>query len=231
MHGGFSGCPPISKYYGKLNLSWEGGGSSTTRLKDWLDPLNTGTYTLDYTCTGQFTLSGSLRQQYCYNSPNTNTSLLIGSPNFVYGRMCPVDVALYSNSNNLQCVRVGTSGTYSFRRLSNGLYDLDFSFETGTMSFYITDECGSTKYLLFMAKPYSYSYSSGTKNIQLEFDDENSSNYKIILANANGIIEKNFNTNEKHLNINVNDLKSGIYYLKIFDKENNVLGTENIRIN
>lgn len=33
--------------YGKLSLSWEGGGTSDTRLKDWLDPINSGVTTLD----------------------------------------------------------------------------------------------------------------------------------------------------------------------------------------
>jgi hypothetical protein len=29
-------------YYGRLSVSWEGGGTSQTRLKDWLDAANTG---------------------------------------------------------------------------------------------------------------------------------------------------------------------------------------------
>ena len=34
-------------YYGRLDVSWEGGGSSSTRLKDWLDPNGTGTNNVD----------------------------------------------------------------------------------------------------------------------------------------------------------------------------------------
>jgi len=33
--------------YGRFDLSWEGGGTRSTRLKDWLDPLNTGVEVLD----------------------------------------------------------------------------------------------------------------------------------------------------------------------------------------
>ena len=33
--------------FGKFDVSWEGGGSSATRLKDWLDPTNTNVTTLD----------------------------------------------------------------------------------------------------------------------------------------------------------------------------------------
>lgn len=39
---------PIGEY-GKFDISWFGGGSSSTRLKDWLDPDNTGTATLNAT--------------------------------------------------------------------------------------------------------------------------------------------------------------------------------------
>jgi lysyl endopeptidase len=53
LHGGPSACgSPIPSatehdYYGKLSASWTGGGTAATRLKDWLDPLNTGALGLD----------------------------------------------------------------------------------------------------------------------------------------------------------------------------------------
>jgi len=47
LHGGTSGCPPwINKYYGRFDLSWDG-HSSSTRLKDWLDPNGTDAFTLN----------------------------------------------------------------------------------------------------------------------------------------------------------------------------------------
>lgn len=36
-----------TQYYGRLGVSWDGGGSSTTRLKDWLNPSNNNTKILD----------------------------------------------------------------------------------------------------------------------------------------------------------------------------------------
>lgn len=46
LHGGPSACgvgsTDLHDYYGKLSVSWNGGGTSSTRLKDWLDPGNTG---------------------------------------------------------------------------------------------------------------------------------------------------------------------------------------------
>ena len=44
LHGGKSSCsdPNSPDYYGRLSVSWKGGGTPATRLKDWLDPGSTG---------------------------------------------------------------------------------------------------------------------------------------------------------------------------------------------
>ena len=40
-------CDWTNRYYGKISLSWTGGGHSYDRLSDWLDPINTGQTTID----------------------------------------------------------------------------------------------------------------------------------------------------------------------------------------
>lgn len=48
LHGGESSCSLRTwDEYGKFAVSWNGGGSSSTRLRDWLDPANTSVTTLD----------------------------------------------------------------------------------------------------------------------------------------------------------------------------------------
>lgn len=48
LHGGQASCSNnINDYYGRLSRSFVGGGTSTTRLKDWFDPDDTGTLALD----------------------------------------------------------------------------------------------------------------------------------------------------------------------------------------
>ncbi|MFZ4591316.1 MAG: T9SS type A sorting domain-containing protein [Ignavibacteria bacterium] len=44
LHGGPSSCTASDKsdYYGKFDRSWTGGGTASTRAKDWLDSANTG---------------------------------------------------------------------------------------------------------------------------------------------------------------------------------------------
>ena len=40
-------CSPGPDLYGKFSLSWDGGSNSTRRLKDWLDPDDTGVVAID----------------------------------------------------------------------------------------------------------------------------------------------------------------------------------------
>ncbi|MCB9357565.1 MAG: trypsin-like peptidase domain-containing protein [Calditrichaeota bacterium] len=48
LHGGLSSCEGSQMtVYGKLAVAWEGGGTSATRLRDWLDPQNSGAEFVD----------------------------------------------------------------------------------------------------------------------------------------------------------------------------------------
>jgi lysyl endopeptidase len=48
LHGGYASCSSItSDWFGRLAVSWNGGGQTSNRLKDWLDPDDTGTMVLD----------------------------------------------------------------------------------------------------------------------------------------------------------------------------------------
>ena len=53
LHGGSSYCggDDLSDFYGKFHDSWTGGGTSSTRLSDWLDPQSTGVTSIDANVT------------------------------------------------------------------------------------------------------------------------------------------------------------------------------------
>lgn len=47
LQGGLAACGNTSPdYYGRFNVSWTGGGTPQTRLRDWLDPMGTNQETL-----------------------------------------------------------------------------------------------------------------------------------------------------------------------------------------
>ena len=48
LHGGDAACGNNAPdWYGRIFTSWEGGGTPGTRLRDWLDPTNSGVLSLD----------------------------------------------------------------------------------------------------------------------------------------------------------------------------------------
>ena len=49
LHGGYSACgnSDMRDWYGRIFKSWTGGGTSATRLSDWLDPGSTGATAVD----------------------------------------------------------------------------------------------------------------------------------------------------------------------------------------
>ncbi len=47
LYGGWASCDnDSSDYYGRFSVSWDGGGTPSTRLRDWLDPRGTRPVTL-----------------------------------------------------------------------------------------------------------------------------------------------------------------------------------------
>lgn len=48
LHGGGAACGnDLSDWYGRFSRSWTGGGTSSTRLSNWLDPFSSGVFVLD----------------------------------------------------------------------------------------------------------------------------------------------------------------------------------------
>lgn len=49
LHGGSNGCAPVTKHYGRFDVSWTGGGTNDTRLSNWLNPCGSSTMTTNTT--------------------------------------------------------------------------------------------------------------------------------------------------------------------------------------
>lgn len=74
LHGGFASCTSqTSDWYGKFSVSWNGGGTSATRLRDWLDPDATGalvteTVSLETLCSSAGTVELAAGRFACTDS-------------------------------------------------------------------------------------------------------------------------------------------------------------------
>ncbi len=104
LHGGHINCSQnqTTAYYDRLSLSWEGGGTPETRLKDWLDPINTNQQVLD----GMFDITGGLATISGYVLTEDGKGI--------------AGVAMQLFGNISATTLTDTSGKYTFEKLPVG---------------------------------------------------------------------------------------------------------------
>lgn len=79
LHGGGAACGNNdSDYYGRFSVSWDVGTTPATRLRDWLDPGNTGAMTVDTISGGGMSVSpgGDVLHVGVVGGPFTNPSVV-----------------------------------------------------------------------------------------------------------------------------------------------------------
>lgn len=111
LHGGSQMCDNGIVFFGRLFNSWEGGGTPETRLKDWLDPLNTEQSSLSLLSDFQennLSFSGNLKNEKNAPIPNAEISLLL-------------------NGELLATQFSDASGNFSYSGLEVGMYEIQIS--------------------------------------------------------------------------------------------------------
>jgi len=80
LHGGPSACGAgdLSDYYGRLSVSWDTGTTAATRLRDWLDPGNTGAMAVDTISGGGMSVTpgGDVLHVGLVGGPFTNSPVV-----------------------------------------------------------------------------------------------------------------------------------------------------------
>ncbi|PSR11683.1 MAG: hypothetical protein C7N36_15315, partial [Bacteroidetes bacterium] len=136
LHGGAAACGNNSyDSYGWLHSSWEGNGTPTTRLRDWLDPDNTGVLVIDgraQLLCSYFAQAAPATQSLC--APATATYTITTSENFTgpislslanlpAGLTAVFDQQTVAPGESTQMTITGTEnlagGTYAFQLLGN----------------------------------------------------------------------------------------------------------------
>ncbi len=105
LHGGISSCDSVTTaYFGRLTLSWTGGVTDLTRLRDWLDPENTDLMSLtgiENPAAPAISISGTIRTE-------------AGAP------IAGVRVWLEDLASDT--ITTGTNGVFSFPVLDPGFF-------------------------------------------------------------------------------------------------------------
>jgi len=137
LSGGSASCGGDYDYYGKFSRSWNYGSSTSTRLKDWLDPDNTGTYTLDGIYDEPATVVVS--------APNGGEEWELGSTYTIMWNSentgSYVKIELYDNNSYYTTIATSTSDDGSYSWSVSSSYD-----ESNTYKIKITDTGNSSTY-------------------------------------------------------------------------------------
>lgn len=116
LHGGGAACGNNqSDYYGKLSVSWNG-SSATNRLKDWLDPDNTGAAVLDGTT---------------FNVPTTQLDAQLSDITGIESYSCNTNITPVLRLQNRGALTL-TSVSYRYT-VQNGIWDT--AVWTGSLAF------------------------------------------------------------------------------------------------
>lgn len=109
LNGGNASCSQFVAYFGRFALSWDAGANANQRLRDWLDPDNTGAETLDGM---QANASGS-------------SVVLTGVVKTVSGKAIP-GATVHYRGEATGSIQTDAGGRYSVT-LPAGLYTLSLS--------------------------------------------------------------------------------------------------------
>lgn len=151
LHGGPSSCSQsgdgLSDCYGRVSRSWTGNGTSSTRLSDWLDPLNTGAMVLD-----------TLGRGMDVSPANDTTHLgLVGGP----FSPASVDYALNNSTPN--------PVNYSVEILAGGTAPI--LLEGGAGPIFGTLSASSSVFVNVSLDPSAASLAAGIYTTQVRFED------------------------------------------------------------
>lgn len=102
-------CLNTVKYGGRFDVSWTGGGTSSTRLSDWLDPQSTGlTTTNTLVPSSVYSISGP---DYACSSDNYTLSTLPSGSTFSSWSVSPSGIVSLSSSGTIATISKITNGT------------------------------------------------------------------------------------------------------------------------
>jgi lysyl endopeptidase len=129
LHGGPSSCTATDKsdYYGRLSVSWNGGGTSSTRLSTWLDPTNSGAQFIDGREASGGGGGGTPPDSLAANSSRNRSTLTV---NLSWSNGSGTNVDVYRGSSVVattandgaytDVVRVKKSGSFSYKVCNAG---------------------------------------------------------------------------------------------------------------
>ena len=225
--------------YGQFHVSWDSGNSPQRRLKDWLDPANTGVQFINGNSDFDpyiIHINGTLRQLNC---PLSNNPVTIDQWGGAYNVCRNQEIVLQftSNKKNLTCsLWDGTGPFYLQYSPRNDYYMLTCTPQSDIFELCFTDG-NRTEYIAFETQDYyTISYSNSSRLIQIDINEDmarmkNSNSYNVAIYDQTGSLMKQTSMTNKTISISTADLPNGIYFIHLMDSSGEKIGSKKISVN
>lgn len=226
--------------YGQFHISWDYGTSPQRRLKDWLDPMNTGAQFIDGIPSFDFDpyvihIEGKFNQSNCPFLPN-QTPVDHWGGTYQVCRNEEITLHFTSNKKNLTCDLWYGEGAFYLNYFERGdYYRLTCTPRSDIFELCFTDGT-RTEYIAFETQDYyNITYTQSTQLIQINMKQEitrtnNNNSYKIVIYDQAGGSRKSLPMTSSTLSISTADFSNGIYFVHILDKNGKKIGMRKISV-
>lgn len=225
--------------YGQFHISWDYGTSPQRRLKDWLDPNNTGVQFVNGNSDYDpyvIHINGTLRQPNCPLLNNQVITIDQWGGAYDVCKNQEVFLQFTSNKKNLTCSLWDGTGSFYLQYFPRG----DYYMLTCTPQSDIYELCFTdgriTEYIAFETQSYySMTYSNSSQLIQIEINEDmarmkSNSSYEIAIYDQTGVLIKRVSMTNNTISISTTDFANGIYFVHIMDGTGEKIGSKKISV-
>lgn len=231
--------------YGQFYLSWDYGTSSQRRLKDWLDPNNTGIQFIDGIPVPEpepdpdpnvIHIDGKFYQLNCPFITNQIIPVDHWGGAYEVCRNEEVILEFTSNKKNLTCNLWYGEGPFYLQYFPRGdYYMLSCTPQSDIFELCLTDGT-RTEYIAFETQDYyNIIYNQSIQLIQITIKEErvrtnSHDSYKIVIYDQVGGVRKSVQMTNNTVSISTADFSSGIYFVHIMDNNGKKIGMRKISV-
>lgn len=238
---------PAADYavYGQFHVSWDYGTSPQRRLKDWLDPNNTGSQFVDGIPVPEpepdpdpyvIHIDGSFYQLNCPLLNNQTIAVDHWGGAYDVCRNQEVVLQFTSNKKNLTCSLWDGTGPFYLQYFPrNDYYILSCTPQSDIFELSFTDG-NITEYIAFETQDYyTINYSNSSQSIQIEINEDmarmrNSSSFVIAVYDQTGTLKKRVSMTSNTISVSTTDFPNGIYFVHIMNNTGEKIGSKKISV-
>lgn len=229
--------------YGQFHISWDYGANSQRRLKDWLDPNNTGVQFVDGIPEPEpdpdpyfIHINGTLRQPYCPLFDNQAITIDHWGGAYNVCKDKEISLQFTSNKKNLICNLWDGNGSFYLQYFPRGDYYMLTCIPRSDIFELCFTDGRITEYIAFETQSYyTITYSNSSKLLQIDINEDiakmrSHNSYEIVIYDQSGMLKKRILMTNQTTSISTIGFSNGVYFVHIIDNAGEKIGSKKISV-